>query len=219
MAVVGLKGLMAGSAGTVLVATNNPGKLRELTSLLSDCPFTPVSLASVGVDTDVTETGSTFDENSALKATTYARLGRMLTLADDSGLEVDALGGEPGPYSSRYAGQGASDGQNIALLLRKLNNIPEGEWKARFRCVIALAWPGKAVELYTGECHGRIVRTPRGENGFGYDPVFLLPELGKTMAELSFEEKNRVSHRGKAARKAVAAMRRYLMGSKGARMA
>ena len=192
----------------LLIATTNVGKLRELSSLLSDCPFPIFSLAEAGIDEDVAETGSTLEDNAALKATEYARLSGMATLADDSGLEVEALGGEPGPFSSRYAGPGSTDADRIAHLLRKLDNIPERQWSARFRCAIAVAWPGEPLELHIGECRGMIVRTPRGDNGFGYDPVFELPELGRTMAELSAEEKNRVSHRGRAAQKAVAALKR-----------
>ena len=192
----------------LLIATRNPGKLKELTDLLHGVPFTLVSLKEVGVGEDVPETGSTLEENAALKATTYARLSGLATLADDSGLEVLALGGEPGPLSSRYAGEGATDAQRIAFLRHKLQNIPEEAWKARFRCVIAVARPSQRLELYIGECYGKIVREARGSSGFGYDPIFLLPELGKTMAELSLEEKNRVSHRSIAAREATAALRR-----------
>ena len=192
----------------LLVATTNPGKLKELVPLLSGCPFKLVSLAEVGIEEDIHETGSTLEENATIKATAYARLSGMATLADDSGLEVEALGGEPGPLSSRYAGPGATDDQRIAYLLQKLDNISEQEWSARFRCVIAVAWPDRPVELYTGECQGRIVRAPRGVNGFGYDPVFLLPGLDRTMAELGSEEKNQVSHRSEAARKVVAALKR-----------
>ena len=192
----------------LLIATRNPGKFRELTSLLHDVPFTLVSLTEASVDEDVQETGSTLEENAALKATTYARLSGLPTLADDSGLEVEALGGEPGPLSSRYAGEGATDAQRIAFLHHKLQNITEEAWEARFRCVIAVAWPAQRPELYNGECYGKIVREARGSSGFGYDPIFLLPEPGKTMAELSLQEKNRVSHRSIAARKAAAALRR-----------
>ena len=199
---------MVDSAGRLLVATRNPGKFRELGTLLAECPFTLVSLGAAGVDEEVAETGSTLEENAELKAATYARRSGMVTLADDSGLEVEALGGEPGPLSSRYAGEGSTDAQRIAFLLQKLNNMSEQEWKARFRCVIAVAWPSKPVELYTGECYGRIIRSPRGTNGFGYDPIFLVDGLGRTMAELSPEEKDLVSHRGMAAREAVAALKR-----------
>ena len=199
---------MADNAVKLLIGTNNPGKLEELTSLLIDAPFALVSLSDAGIDTDVAETGSTLEENATLKATTYARLSGMPTLADDSGLEVEALGGEPGVHSSRYAGPGATDSQRIAHLLEKLDNISEAAWNARFRCVIAVAWPDQPCEVFAGECPGRIVKAPRGDNGFGYDPIFMLPELGKTMAELSSQEKNRVSHRSKAAQKALAALKR-----------
>ena len=187
----------------LLVATTNRGKLRELSALLAASFYAPISLSDVCIDADVAETGSTLEENAALKAATYSRLSGMITLADDSGLEVDALGGEPGVRSSRYAGAGATDAQKIAFLLQRLNTIDEEEWTARFRCVIAVASPGESPALYAGECYGRIIRESRGENGFGYDPVFLLPELGKTMAELSAQEKNHVSHRARAAQKAV----------------
>ena len=199
---------MAGSAATLLIATSNPGKFRELDSLMSGSLFSLVSLSDVGIETNVPETGSTLEENAVLKATAYARLSGMLTLADDSGLEVEVLGGEPGPLSARYAGEGVTDTQRIAYLLQRLNNIPEEECVARFRCVLAVAGPDRPVELYSGECRGRIAKKSRGMGGFGYDPVFFLPELGKTMAELSPEEKNRVSHRSRASEKAVAALNR-----------
>ena len=191
----------------LLVATRNAGKLKELTALLADVPFELVSLIDVGIDEDVEETGSTMEENATLKATTYARLSGMPTLADDSGLEVEALGGEPGVFSARYAGEGASDAQRIDFLHKKLQGIPEDSWNARFRCVIAIVWPSEPVELYTGECYGMIIKHPRGSNGFGYDPAFLIPALGKTMAELTSDEKNRLSHRSVAAQKAAAALK------------
>lgn len=199
---------MANSAGRLLIATRNAGKFEEFGKLLSDCPFDLVSLADVGIGTEVAETGSTYEENAAIKAAAYALESGILTLADDSGLEVDALRGEPGVLSSRYAGPEATDAQRIALLLRNLGNVPERDRGARFVCVIALAGPGRAVECYTGERRGRIVADSRGREGFGYDPVFLLPETGKTMAELPPEEKNLISHRGAAARKAVEALKR-----------
>ena len=191
----------------LLIATNNLGKLRELTGLLAESPYTPISLADIGIDEDVAETGSTFEENATLKATSYARMSGILTLADDSGLEVEALGGQPGVLSARYAGDGATDSQRIAYLLDKLDNISEADRAARFCCVLALATPGEAVQLYSGECRGRILESPRGENGFGYDPVFLLEGLGKTMAELTQDEKNGVSHRSRAAGKAAEALK------------
>ena len=191
----------------LLIATHNPGKLSELTWLLGDVPFDLVSLADVGIHHQVDETGETFERNAALKAETYARLSGLPTLADDSGLEVDALDGEPGVRSSRYAGDNATDADRIAFLLRKLDNIPEGDRTARFRCVIAVAWPGVPLELHSGACEGRIIDVPRGSNGFGYDPVFVITAMGRTMAELTTAQKNRVSHRSAAARKAAAALK------------
>ena len=199
---------MAKEVPTLLLATRNPGKLKELAALLGDVPFNLVTLTQVGVDEEVEETGMTLEENATIKVAAYGRLSGLPTLADDSGLEVEALGGQPGPLSSRYAGEGATDSQRIAILHEKLENIPEEAWNARFRCVIAVAWPAQQAELYTGECYGKIIRQPRGSSGFGYDPVFLLPGLGKTMAELSPEEKNQVSHRSVAARTAAAALKR-----------
>lgn len=172
--------------------------------MLAGVPFELVSLTDAGIHEEVPETGATFEENAALKATGYAAMSGLFTLADDSGLEVKALGGEPGVQSARYAGKGASDTQRIALLLRNLENVPEIERQARFRCVIALARPGEVPRVFHGECRGLIARSPRGGLGFGYDPVFLLPELGCTMAELNVQEKARVSHRGMAAKAMLA---------------
>ena len=186
----------------LLLATSNRGKLREYKSLLRGIPYRLVTLAGLGITTEVEEAGGSFEENARLKATTLAAASGLLSLADDSGLEVDALGGEPGPLSRRYAGEGASDAERIDYLLAKLNNVPEAERTARFRCVIAIAGPEGLAGLFSGECRGLIITTPRGKHGFGYDPIFYLPELGKTMAELTPEEKNRVSHRAAAARKA-----------------
>ena len=188
------------STPKLLVATRNAGKLRELTQLLGDVPCDLVSLDDVGIDHEVDETGSTFDENATLKAETYCRLSGLITLADDSGLEVDALGGEPGVHSARYAGPDATDADRVAFLLAKLTDTPLAAWSARFRCAIAIAAPGEDVELHYGSCEGRIVSSPRGENGFGYDPIFEFPDLGLTMAELPARLKNRLSHRAVAAR-------------------
>ena len=189
-----------------MIATRNAGKLRELADLLAVTPFDLVSLVDVGIDDEVEETGETFEQNAALKAETYSRLSGLPTLADDSGLEVDALEGEPGVRSARYAGPNASDDDRIAFLIRKLDNVPEDTWSARFRCVVAVAWLDRPTELYPGACEGMIVRQARGDSGFGYDPVFYVPMLGKTMAELTSEEKNRISHRSVAARKASEAL-------------
>ena len=192
----------------LLLATNNKGKVREYKHMLKDLPFGLVSPSEVGINTEVDEIGNNLEENAILKATTLARESRLLTLADDSGLEVDALGGEPGGLSARYAGEGASDEDRVNYLLSRLKDVPEGKRSARFRCVIAIARADDEVELCSGECHGVITLEPRGEGGFGYDPIFYLPELGKTMAELTLEEKNGVSHRGRAAREAIKLLRR-----------
>lgn len=186
----------------LLLATNNKGKVREYKSLLRGIPFEIVTPAERGITTEVSESGKTFEENARLKATTFAKESGLLTLADDSGLEVDALGDEPGIHSARYAGENASDTDRINYLLEKLRDIPQEKRTALFRCVIAIATPDGAVELCSGECPGFITTAPKGKHGFGYDPVFYLPELGKTMAELPPEEKNKISHRAKAAGKA-----------------
>ncbi len=186
----------------LLLATNNEGKAREYRNLLEGVPFELVTPAEVGISTEVAEVGESFEENARLKATTLAAESGLLSLADDSGLEVKALGGEPGMLSARYAGEGASDEDRVSYLLTKLEGVPQERRTARFRCVIAIATPEGDVELCSGECDGVIAFAPSGEGGFGYDPIFYLPEMGKTMAELSPETKNRISHRGRAAEKA-----------------
>jgi len=187
----------------LLLATNNQGKMREYRELLSDVPFDLVLPAAAGINIIVDETGESFEDNARLKATALAVKSDLLTIADDSGLEVDALGGEPGVRSARYAGENASDVQRVEFLLAKLKGVPWEKRAARFRCVIAIATPGGNVEICSGDCAGFITFEPFGEHGFGYDPVFYLPEFGKTMAELSPTGKNRISHRGQAARKAA----------------
>lgn len=189
----------------LLIATHSEGKLRELDSLLDGVPYQCVSLREVGISEEVRETGSTFEENAALKASGYAQLSGMLTLADDSGLEVDALGGDPGVRSARYAPGSSQD--RIDLLLRNLDGVDPEELTARFRCVIAIVAPGGDPSFHEGACEGRIVREQRGDGGFGYDPIFFVPELGRTMAELTPDQKSRVSHRGIAARRAVEALK------------
>lgn len=186
----------------LLLATNNKGKVREFKSLLQGIPFQIVTLSEMGITNDVEETDESFEANARLKAETLAAESGLLTLADDSGLEVDALGGEPGPLSARYAGEDASDSERIHYLLSKLKDVPEEKRTARFRCVIAIAAPDGRVEFCTGECRGMITTAPKGNRGFGYDPIFYVPELGKTMAELPSEGKNSISHRARAAEKA-----------------
>ena len=186
----------------LLLGTNNQGKVREYMMLLRSLPFELVTPAEQGITTTVSEVGGSLEENARLKATVLAEQSQLLTLADDSGLEVDALGGEPGRLSARYAGEGASDSDRVDYLLSRLENVPWPERSACFRCIIAVATPSGVVELCSGECQGFITFEPRGEKGFGYDPIFYLPRLDKTMAELPLEIKNQVSHRGQAARKA-----------------
>jgi len=183
----------------LLVATNNAGKVREYDDLLRGLDLELCGLADIGLEWQVDETGHTFDENARLKAQAYCRASHLLTLADDSGLEVKMLGGAPGVHSARYAGQGASDADRIRKLLAALDGVPWDNRAARFRCVIALAWPDGRLETFEGQCEGVIALGPKGTNGFGFDPVFYLPELNCTMAELPMDVKNRISHRARAA--------------------
>ena len=192
----------------LLLATNNQGKVREYRSLLRNRFYELVTLAEEGITTVVDEVGESLEENARLKATALATESQLLALADDSGLEVDALGGEPGRLSARYAGDGASDRDRVSYLLSRLKDVPWAERSARFRCVIAIATPDGELEFCSGECQGIITFEPRGKHGFGYDPVFFLPQLDKTLAELPLEMKNQVSHRGQAARKASQVLER-----------
>ena len=196
----------------LLLASRNPAKVQEYSLLFHNAPLQLTSLAEEDINVEVSETGSSLEENAKLKAAAYAVDSRFLVVADDSGLEVDALGGEPGPLSARYAGADASDRGRIALLLSRLEGVPWEKRSARFRCVIAIGATSKVVGLCEGQCEGVITFEPVGSQGFGYDPVFYLPELGKTMAELSTREKNRVSHRGKAARRALKFLEKYVGG-------
>ncbi len=186
----------------LLLASNNPGKLREILALLEDLPLELVTPRQIGLALEVPEDGSTYADNAARKALAFARLAGMLTLADDSGLEVEALHGEPGLHSARYLPTpGATDADRRQYLLQKLKGLSR-PWQARFRCTVALANPAGRVQFAEGACPGEIIPEERGQGGFGYDPVFLLPELGRTMAELTMEEKNRLSHRARAIRAA-----------------
>ena len=183
----------------LLIATSNRGKLQEYHELFEGLPFALVDLRTAGIDEPVEETGTTFEENARLKAETYAHRSGMLTLADDSGIEVAALGGAPGLLSARYGGEGLNDVARYRLLLHNLEGRPLSERGARFVCVIALATPGHDTVTVEGVVEGIIAEAPRGTNGFGYDPIFLLPDRGHTMAELDAREKNRISHRARAA--------------------
>jgi len=193
--------LSGNSLHYLLLATNNKAKVREYRSLLQAIPFRLVTLAERGITSEVDEVGESLEENARLKAMLLSGESRLVALADDSGLEVDALGGEPGRLSARYAGEGASDRDRVNYLLSKLKGVPWERRSACFRCVIAVATPDGRLGFCYGECRGLISFEPKGEEGFGYDPVFYLPELDKTMAQLSLEEKNRISHRGQATRK------------------
>ncbi len=186
----------------LLIATHNRGKLIEYRELFAGLALDLVTLDDVGIREDVEENGRTFAENARLKAQAYAMQSGVPTLADDSGLEVDALNGEPGIYSKRYAGEHATDAERNLFLLDKLREVPHDRRTARFQCAIAIARPGGEVLETRGTCEGEILFAPRGTHGFGYDPVFLFSTLGKTMAELTTEEKNRVSHRARAGEKA-----------------
>ncbi len=193
----------------LLLATTNRGKVAELTALFSDVGLTLVPLASLpGKRAPVVEDGSTFLDNALIKAHAAAQATGMVTLAEDSGLEVDALGGRPGVRSARFANEGATDGENNALLLSLLDDVDDEQRTARFRCVMVLVDPWSTAEPFVaeGRCEGAITREPRGAGGFGYDPLFVVTGEGMTMAELPDERKNRLSHRAQAA----ALMRPYL---------
>ena len=188
----------------LLIATHNHGKVREYRDLLSGLPLEVTYLDAEGITHEVGETGSTMEENARLKAREYTRLSGLWTWADDSGLEVDALDGAPGVYSARYAGEGATDADRYRKLLDALTAVPWERRTARFRCAVALATPAGDMRVVDGICEGIIAFGPAGTNGFGYDPVFYMPEHSATMAQLPSEVKNRVSHRARASHKAFA---------------
>lgn len=179
----------------IIAATKNKNKLREFGEILKD--FEIISQEEAGVNIDVEETGTTFEENSYLKAKAIYDITGITTIADDSGLCVDALGGEPGVYSARYGGEGYDDKGRVQLLLKNMKDVPDEERTARFVCVITLVGD-EGVLTARGECEGKIDYEPKGENGFGYDPVFYVDRFEKTLAEVNPEEKNSISHRGKA---------------------
>ena len=185
----------------LLIATTNPGKVREYKSLLAGLDLDLVGLKDVGIDTEVEESGSTYTENAGLKARAYAAMSGLLTLADDSGLEVDALNGRPGVHSARY---GPDSATRIQKMLAEMSNVPDDQRTARFQCAIVLAWPNGRTQVALGTCEGLIAHKPRGANGFGFDPIFYLPEHSATMAELSEDFKNTISHRAHAAQTARA---------------
>jgi XTP/dITP diphosphohydrolase len=195
---------------SILIATTNPGKRKEMQALLQGLPVNLILPSDINLHIDVVEDGSTYAENAALKARAFGEASRMLTLADDSGLEVDALDGQPGIYSARYAPlPHASDADRRAYLLKNLSAKPR-PWPAHFHCAVAIWVPGQPMQYAEGICPGEIIPEERGANGFGYDPIFLLPELGRSMAELSMDEKNRLSHRARAVHAALPILRAWL---------
>ncbi|MCA9916426.1 MAG: XTP/dITP diphosphatase [Anaerolineales bacterium] len=197
----------------LLVATHNKGKVKEFAEMLADLDIEWLSLDDVGVTEDVAETGSTFRENSVLKARAYAAETGLLTLADDSGLEVDALDGAPGVYTARYGGAGLTAVQRYQKLLDAIQQVPDPQRTARFRCVIVLAnAAGAILGESEGVCEGQIAHAPAGDGGFGYDPVFFLPQFGQTMAQLTPAEKHKISHRGRAVQAIVPRLRELLVG-------
>jgi XTP/dITP diphosphohydrolase len=195
----------------LLLATSNPGKIREYRFLLDGLGYKITTLAEEGIVKVVTESGNSYEQNARLKAITYAKLSELTTLADDSGLEVDALNGEPGVKSARFAGEAATDAEKVSFLLAKLKGVRWEQRTARFKCVIAIANPKGQTKVCHGECQGMIALEAKGENGFGYDPIFFLPKIGKTMAELPLEMKNQISHRARASQKARQALQRLLI--------
>ncbi|HYL41819.1 MAG TPA: RdgB/HAM1 family non-canonical purine NTP pyrophosphatase [Ktedonobacteraceae bacterium] len=193
----------------LLLATTNLHKLEEYRAIFSDIPFRLLSLRDVQLDLDVEETGATFTENAELKALAYAHASGMLSLADDSGLEIDALGGAPGVYSARFAGTETSYAERFRIILEQLRDFPVGQRTARFRCAITIAEPSGYYQTVEGTLEGEIALAPRGEHGFGYDPIFFVPELGRTTAELAPEQKNKISHRGRAAQLAATLLKHW----------
>ncbi|TSI03177.1 XTP/dITP diphosphatase [Lysinibacillus sp. BW-2-10] len=184
----------------VVIATKNKGKAKDFEALFTPLGYEVVTMFDVAPDMEIEETGTTFEENAVLKAETLAQALGKLVIADDSGLAVDALGGEPGVYSARYAGD-HDDEANIIKVLEKMNEVPDEKRTARFCCALAIAGPEMEAHTVFGTCEGVILREKRGTNGFGYDPIFFVPELNRTMAELTPEEKGAISHRGNAIRK------------------
>jgi len=185
----------------VLIATNNPGKAREFEALFHSKGYDIKTLKDFPEVPEIAETGTTFRENALIKASTLSKILNKMVLADDSGLKVEALNGEPGVYSARYAGLQKDDQANNDKLLRNLKGIPLTQRTAHFHCTLALVAPGKEDLVVFGEVPGVILEEPRGKNGFGYDPLFYVPELGQTMGEMSQEEKNKISHRAAALQK------------------
>lgn len=182
----------------IIVASGNPHKIEEIKVILAPLGYNIKSMKEMGIDMDIQEDGQDFEENALIKARTLAAITNEIVLADDSGLEVEILNNAPGIYSARYAGEHGNDRANNLKLLRKLKNVPEGKRGARFYCAVAMVYPEGKEIVVNGECKGIIGIEPKGNGGFGYDPLFYIPQLGKTYAQLDSEEKNSISHRSKA---------------------
>lgn len=182
----------------LIFATGNQDKMKEIRMILADSGYEILSMKEAGIEADIVEDGKTFEENAIIKAKAISKLAGCLVLADDSGLEVDAMDGAPGIYSARFEGVDTPYSIKNKIIMDRLEGLPEEERTARFVCAIAAAWPDGRIETRRGTIEGRIAHEPAGENGFGYDPIFYVPEYGKTTAQLDPEEKNKISHRGKA---------------------
>ena len=196
----------------LVIATTNRHKLDELRAIYADLPYQLIGPDELGVVVEVEETGATFEENAVLKALACAEVTGLLSLADDSGLEIDALGGEPGVYSARWSGVDTPYPERFRLLNERLGDLPDDERTARYRCAIAIAEPGPRglYDVVFGTFEGRIAREAKGSGGFGYDPIFFAPAQGRTVGEMSAEEKHRMSHRAQAANAARPALARLL---------
>jgi XTP/dITP diphosphohydrolase len=194
----------------LLIATENQGKVKEFQALLDDLGVELVTPKSLGLELKVVEDGATYQENAGKKAIAYSRASQLISIADDSGLEVEALDGAPGLYSARYSPlPGATDADRRALLLQNLQGKPQ-PWTAHFHATVAIATPHGSLYFADGQVYGEIITEERGNNGFGYDPIFFIPELGRTTAELSMEEKNRLSHRALAVQNAKPILRQII---------
>lgn len=190
----------------LIMATGNKDKVREIREMLEDVDIDIVSLAEAGIQAEIDENGNTFEENAVIKAETIRDLTNQMVLADDSGLMVDAMDGGPGVYSARFMGEDTGYDIKCGAILKNLEGLPDEKRGARFVCAMAIAYPketGRPTQIFKGIFEGRIAHEPKGENGFGYDPIFFVPEKGLTSAEISAEEKNEMSHRGKALRLVV----------------
>lgn len=199
----------------IVLATRNPGKVREFMELLRDLPIQVYSLEAFPQISGLPEDGLTYTENAINKAVTVARLTRRVAIADDSGLEVDALQGAPGPQSRRFLGDRVSDAARNARILKLLRHVATKTRTARYRAVVAVATPDRSVRTFEGVCEGEIATSPRGSHGFGYDPIFLVPTYGKSMAQLPLPVKNRISHRARALAAARPHLRKLAMGLAG----